>query len=225
MLLEGSKGRERERRQILVAGEALISERGFARTTVRDVCERAGVTEDLFRAHFTGMGALLRALSADFVAQMKGLTDQTTGPGIWAGTAARDVVEVAVRSIVDVVLERQGLVRAFLGHGATDPALTADLRGIGTHLTERLVAVLGECTDVPVRPTRAIAFSLLVAASLAHQHVLVGDAWSGVSFSKEQLTEEAARMICAYLGLGPTIAFRDDGADAVPTGAVRAVRE
>ena len=217
------KSADRERRSLLVAGEAVITEKGFVRSTVEEISERAGVTPAVFYAHFQGMGALLRALSRVFVEQMTNVTDQSTGSGIWKGAAAREVVEVAVRSILDVVIERKGLVRALLTHGATDGSLAADLRTIGTHLSTRLIAVLAECTDVPARPSRAIAFSLLVSVALAHHYILVGDEWSGVAFSREQLAEEASRAICAYLGLQPTFKIRQDMPDGAPTEMIEAL--
>ncbi|MBS2014395.1 MAG: TetR/AcrR family transcriptional regulator [Deltaproteobacteria bacterium] len=216
------KARGRERRAIMVAGEGVIAERGFARATVEQVAEAAGVSSEVFYAHFEGMGALLRALSKTFVQQMFTVTDQSTRSGIWKGAAARDVIEVAVRSVIDVVTERRGLVRALLSHGTTDASLAADLRDIGTHLSERLVTVLAECTNVPARPKRAVAFSLLISVALAHHYILVGDEWSGVSFSKEELAEEASRAICAYLGLQPTIGIKDESPEAATTEMVRA---
>lgn len=218
------KAVDKERRAILIAAEGVITERGFARTTVELVSEAAGVSKDTFHAHFEGMGALLRALSKGFVEQMFTVTDQATRTGIWKGAAARDVVEVAVRSIIDVVTERKGLVRALLAHGATDASLAADLRDIGTHLSQRLIAVLGECTNVPARPSRAVAFSLLISVALAHHYILVGDEWSGVSFTKEELAEEASRAICAYLGLQPTISIKEDSPDAAPTEMIEALK-
>jgi hypothetical protein len=170
------------------------------------------------------MGALLRALSQTFAEAIITATDQSTRGGIWKGAPARDFLELAVRSILDVAIERKGLVRAFLAHGATDPSLPADLRRVGTHLCQRVIVVLAECTNVPARPSRAIAFSLLCAAALAHHDILVGDEWSGVSFSKEQLAEEATRMICAYLGLQPAVAVREETYDAAPTDMIEALR-
>lgn len=214
---------ERERRLLLAAGEAVITEKGFARSTVEDVAERAKLTPDVFRQHFLGMGALLRALSGMFVDQMITVIEQSTHPGIWKGAPARDVVEVAVRSILDVVIDRKGLVRAFLAHGATDASLGADLRRAGTHLSQRMITVMAECTNAPARPTRAIAFSLLVSVALAHHYILVGDEWSGVSFTKEQLAEETSRLVCAYLGLHPTIAIREETPDAARTEMIHAL--
>ena len=165
----------------------------------------------------------LRALSQMFLEQMTTVTEQSTQLGTWKGAPARDVVEVAVRSILDVVIDRKGLVRAFLAHGTTDASLAADLRMVGSHLSQRLVLVLAECTNVPARPSRAVAFSLLVAVALAHHYILVGDEWSGVSFSREQLAEETSRLVCAYLGLQPTFALKEDSPDLARTDMIEAL--
>ena len=187
--------------ELLDAGEAVIGERGFARTTVEDVAKRAGVSLDVFHAHFTGKGALLRALNDRFVEQMVAAVDASTVPGLWSASRVRDVVEIAVRTILDVVQERQGLVRAFLAHGATDRALSNGLRKIGTHMTERLVAAVASCTDAKSNAAseRTVGFSLLLSAGLAHQCILVGADWSGVGFTKDEIAEEASRAISAYL--------------------------
>ncbi len=219
----GRHASARVRRALLAAAEASIAEEGFANLTLERVAERGKVSASVIREHFTDKDEMLRGLSREFVSQMRIATDQSTRSGIWKGAAARDVIEVAVRTVLDVVFERKALVRTLLAQGSVDPSLVADLREIGTNLSVRLIAVLSECTNVPARPSRALAFSLLMAAGLAHHHVLVGDEWAGVAFSKEQLAEEAARMISAYLGLQPTISFRDDSPDAAPTTMIAAL--
>ena len=200
---------DRERRALLDAAAALIEEQGFAYVDADAIAARANVEVHVFHSHFRGMGALLRALSARFTEQMLTVIEQSTQSGIWAGAAARDVVEVAVRSILDVVIERKALVGAFLSNSTTDPQLAADLRKVGTHIARRVVATFAECRNVPARPARSVAFSLLLTASIAHHHILVGDGWTGVSFTPEQLTEEATRAICAYLGFDETPAPHD----------------
>jgi AcrR family transcriptional regulator len=184
---------------LLDAGEYEIGIRGFARTKVEHVAERAGVSVDVFRAHFAGMGALLRALNARFVDQMIAAVDASTATGSWRGARVRDVVEIAVRSILEVVHDRQGLVRAFLAHGVTDRALANGLRTIGNHMTSRLVVAVRECIDAPAARDRTVAFSLLLSVALAHHAILVGDDWSGIRFTREELAEEASRVIGAYL--------------------------
>jgi AcrR family transcriptional regulator len=186
---------------LLDAGEAVIVERGFAHTTIEDVAQRAGVSVDVFLAHFPGRGALLRALNDRFVDQMIAAVDAATRTGSWSSSRVRDVVEIAVRTILDVVEERQGLVRAFLAHGATDRALAAGLRKIGSHMTSRLVAVLDGCKDAKHSPAsaRSVGFSLLLSVGLAHHCILVGEEWAGVGLTREELAEELTTAISAYL--------------------------
>jgi len=186
---------------LLDAGEAEIEKRGFARTTIEDVARRAGVSVDVFHAHFPGKGALLRALNDRFVDQMIAATDDSTRTGSWSTSRARDVVEIAVRTILDVVQDRQGLVRAFLAHGATDRALAAGLHKIGSHMTTRIVSALKSCKDAGTSPAdaRAVGFSLLLSVSLAHHCILVGEEWAGVDFTREQLTDELTMAISSYL--------------------------
>lgn len=189
---------------IMDAGEAVITEKGFMRATVEDIAQRAGITNDVFYGHFAGKGALLRALNERFCEQTIAVTDQATKSGIWENAAPKDVLEVAVRSILQVIFDRAGLVRAVLAHGATDPALAAGLRRIGTHITNRLVEVVSGTKSTAPRPDdRAIAFSLLLTVSLGHHEVLVGNAWAGMDFDREALCTEAARAVTAYLSSVP----------------------
>src|SRR3989304_5772445 len=50
------------RAQILDASLRLISERGFARTTVRDIAQRAGITDAAIYYHFQSKRDILEAL-------------------------------------------------------------------------------------------------------------------------------------------------------------------
>jgi AcrR family transcriptional regulator len=51
------------RQQILDASLRLFSERGFARTTVRDIARQAGITDAAIYYHFDSKRELLEALS------------------------------------------------------------------------------------------------------------------------------------------------------------------
>ncbi len=187
--------------ELLDAGEAVIAERGFARATVEDIAQRANVSLDVFHAHFAGKGALLRALNDRFVQQMIGAVDASTATGSWSTSRVHDVVEIAVRTILDVVEERGGLVRAFLSHGATDRSLTEGLRKIGSHMTSKLVTAIASCTDAQRSPStpRTVGFSLLLSVALAHHCVLVGEEWAGVGLTREELREELTTAVSAYL--------------------------
>lgn len=187
---------------LLAAGEAVIRQKGFARTTVEDIAARAGVSTDVFHAHFSGKGALLRALCDRWVEQMSTVTTDATRSGIWATSSAAEVVDVAARSAIDAIYDHAPIVRAVLVHGATDPSLTASLRKIGTLLTRRVVKVIKESRrkgDARVEE-RHVAFCLLTAIALAHHAILVGADSTGVPFDKDELASEASKAIAAYLG-------------------------
>jgi len=210
---------------LLSAGEGIIREKGFARATVEEISARAGVSTDVFHAHFTGKGALLRALCDRWIEQMSQITEDATRSGIWATSTGPEVVDIAARSAIDAIFEHAHVVRAVLAHGATDPALRGCLKKIGTLLAKRVAKVLKENKrkeDAHIAE-RHVSFCLLTAIALAHHAILVGAESTGTPFDKDELSSEVSAMIAAYLdGLGsskPTIT----GARKVPSrGNIRA---
>ena len=184
---------------LLDAAELEITTRGFAATRIEHVAERARVEVDVCAAHYPNMGVILRALNDRFVEHMNAAVDATTASGSWQTSRVREVIEIAVRSILEVVQDRRVLVRAFLTQSEVDPSLAAGLREIGTHMTRRLEMAVSHCADAPSPGSRSVAFSLLVSVALAHHTILVGDGWTGSSFTREELAAETARLISLYL--------------------------
>ena len=186
---------------LLSAGEAVIREKGFARATVEEIATRAGVSTDVFHAHFTGKGALLRALCDRWIEQMSQITEDATRSGIWATSTGPEVVDIAARSAIDAIYEHAHVVRAVLAHGATDASLRGCLKKIGTLLTKRVAKVLKENKrkeDAHIGD-RQISFCLLTAIALAHHAILVGAESTGAPFNKDELASEASAMIAGYL--------------------------
>lgn len=186
---------------LLDAAELEISSRGFSATTMDHIAARAHVDVDVCLAHYPDMNVVLRALSDRFVEQMNAGVDAATATGSWQESRAHEVLEIAVRSILEVVSDRRVLVRAFLTESERDPSLAAGLREIGAHMTRRLQKAVSHCPDAPTLESRAVAFSLLVSVALAHHTVLVGDDWTGAPFTHEELASHAARLVRAYLVL------------------------
>jgi AcrR family transcriptional regulator len=182
---------------ILDAAEKLIIQVGFADLNEQAIANAANVTLDVFRAHFGDRTALLRALNDRFCAQALTLIDDSTRSGIWDHSSANAIIEVAVRSILDVVLTRAPLVRAVLA--SCDEDLLDAFREIGTHVTtkvNRVIAEMGE--DNPPAP-RDVAFAFLIAVSLAHQAIMIGTHWAGIEVEREELHERTTRAVRAYL--------------------------
>lgn len=212
------------RLSLLAAGEAVITEKGFARTTVEEIAARAGVSADVFHAHFTGKGALLRALCDRWVEQMTTVTTDATRSGLWTSASPGEVIDVAARSAIDAIYDHAAIVRAVLAHGATDPSLTASLRKIGSLLTRRVVKVIKDNRrkgDARI-DERQVSFCLLTAIALAHHAILVGADSTGTPFDKDELAAEASKAIAAYLGpMSPAVPSPPPSANA-RTGKVPA---
>jgi AcrR family transcriptional regulator len=191
------------RLSLLAAGEAVIAEKGFARATVEDIAMRAGVSADVFYGHFSGKGAMLRALCDRWVTQMTTVTNDATRSGIWATASPSEIIDVAARSAIDAIYDHAPLIRAVLAHGATDPTLSAALKKIGTLLTRRSTKVIKEIKSKTEKHIgeREVAFCLLLAIGLAHHAVLVGADSTGHPFSRDDVASEASRAIAAYLGV------------------------
>jgi AcrR family transcriptional regulator len=191
------------RLSLLAAGEAVIAEKGFARATIEEIAARAGVSVDVLYAHFSGKGALLRAMCDRWVAQMATVTNDATRSGIWATASPSEMVDVAARSAIDAIFDHAHLVRAVLAHGATDPTLAAALKKIGTLLTRRVVKVIKEIKSKNEKHIgeREVAFCLLTAIALAHHAILVGADSTGHPFTRDDIAAEASRAIAAYLGV------------------------
>jgi AcrR family transcriptional regulator len=191
------------RLSLLTAGEAVIGEKGFARATVEDIATRAGVSTDVFYAHFSGKGALLRALCDRWVSQMAAVTKDATRSGVWSTSAPSEVIDVAARSAIDAIYDHAGVVRAVLSHGAVDPSLGGYLKKIGTLLTRRVMKVIKETKSKSEKHIgeKEVAFCLLTAIALAHHAILVGADSTGHPFDRDDIAAEASRAIAAYLGV------------------------
>jgi AcrR family transcriptional regulator len=186
---------------ILDAADALIADVGFATVTEAEIATAANVSIDDLRQHFPDKHALLRALNERFCAQAIGVTDDATHSGIWDHATPHDVIEVAVRSILDVVLGRAALVRAVLTSG--DPDLVDGFRRVGANMTARISRVIDQLQAQHKPDQSDVAFAFLIAVSLAHHEIMVGTEWSGVTFLREELYERASRSIRAYLEARP----------------------
>jgi AcrR family transcriptional regulator len=189
------------RSALLEAAEAVIIAEGLPRASLEQIAAKAKVSLDVLRGYFSGKPAILRALGDKFSDEVGGATKAATGSGIWANTAPRDFIEVCVRSILDVIFEREALIRALLGHGTLDPAVSASLVRIGSDLTTRVHGVLAECAGRPRIDRRRLGFALSMSAAVGHQAILLARDWSGEYIPRDEVTNETVRAACAYLGL------------------------
>jgi AcrR family transcriptional regulator len=186
---------------LLDAGEVVFSELGYARTTDAEIARAAAVSLDVFHAHFASKTALLHALSDRFCSQAMTVTNDATKSGIGEHATPREVVEVAVRSMLDIILGRAGLVRAVLTAG--DDTMLDGFRRVGINTTEKVLRVLEETHadgEMATKPEpRDVAFALHLAIAIAHHAIMVGIEWCGRDFERDEIYERVTHAVSAYL--------------------------
>ncbi|MEU8590496.1 TetR/AcrR family transcriptional regulator [Streptomyces sp. NPDC048664] len=153
--------RAHTRARLLASAERVIVERGYAQTTIEDLCTAAGYTRGAFYSNFRSKDDLVLALfdshSADRLDQLERLLE---GPG--AASA-----EGVARALLEVnPLERNWILLflEFRIHAARDPRLAAELDEHDRALRDSLAELLQRCCPAVARgvaPVGGVAATLL----------------------------------------------------------------
>ena len=162
------------RAQILDASLRLISERGFARTTVRDIAQRAGITDAAIYYHFQSKREILEALVEErgFVAGLQQLErvsadlplDQTL---LWMAQGAINIMDE----------NRDFLRLIFLEGLAGDESALEQYRHLTNLWENALTTVLrryAEKGDLPGVAAEALARQAIYLILMAFQDTLMG---------------------------------------------------
>ena len=91
--------RARTRAALLDAARVLIGERGYDRTTLQSIAERAGMTIGAIYGNFTNRDALFIALSEAYWAPIK--------PSFSPGSSFAQKMNAMAQAVIDVIPERQ----------------------------------------------------------------------------------------------------------------------
>lgn len=176
--------RVRQRRvAILDAATDLFAGSGYRNTSVKQICDRAGLTQRYFYESFADKEAALMAVYDEIVGQMR------------ADTLA--AIEAAATDDLDVVIER-GL-SAFVGFLTTDTRraqiVLIEVVGVSPNLETRRHAVLHDFADLvtnvwlgrsePTSQHRLIAVALVGGVN----HLLVDWLLSGQTQQPTELTQ------------------------------------
>src|SRR3989442_6066105 len=118
------------RKQILDASLSLFSERGFARTTVRDIAHQAGITDAAIYYHFESKRELLEALVEErgFLSSLQNLER------IAADIPLKETLLWTSRGAINLMDENRDFLRLIImeGLGGDDAALEQYDRLIGS---------------------------------------------------------------------------------------------
>ena len=162
------------RQQILDASLRLFSERGFARTTVRDIARQAGITDAAIYYHFESKRELLDALVEErgFLSSLQNLERVT------ADLLLRETVQWMARGAINLMDEHREFLRLIMmeGLGGDDAALEQYRRLIDLW-ENALAAVLAryaEKGDVPEDAVPTLARQIIYTILMAFEDNLLG---------------------------------------------------
>ena len=196
------------RQQILDASLRLFSERGFARTTVRDIARQAGITDAAIYYHFDSKRELLEAL----VEERGFLTSLQNLERVEAELPLREMVLWMAAGAVDLMDENRDFLRLIImeGLGGDEAALEQYTRLLDLW-ESALIVVLGryeEKGELRDYPPEELARHVIYTILMAFQDSLIGrHGFYGPSAAERQL---AMRTFLgpSLLRLLPTTALR-----------------
>jgi len=155
------------RKQILDASLRLFSERGFARTTVRDIARDAGITDAAIYYHFGSKRELLETLVEErgFISRIQRLENASTDYPL------RETLLWMARGAIDIMDDNRGFLRLILLEGlAGDPVALEQYQRLVNRWEQGLAAVLrrylekGEMKDDDVETVARHIIYVIMAA-------------------------------------------------------------
>lgn len=193
--------------RILDAAEVLVTEKGFADTTVAEVARRAGSSVGSFYNRFHDKDGLLYALYERYFEQATATADAALDPARWEGVGIAEILRAVTRFLVEIYRERAGLIRAFVQRNHSDATFQARQERLSHYVNEKLSALLlMRASEIAhADPARAASFGLTFTVSTIESVVLFGELRSNVlALSDDELATELARAYLAYLGIPET---------------------
>ena len=182
------------RKQILDASLSLFSERGFARTTVRDIARQAGITDAAIYYHFDSKRDLLEALVEErgFLNSLQNLER------IAADLPLQETLIWTARGAINLMDDNRDFLRLIImeGLGGDDAALEQYDRLIG--LWERAMATVleryQEKGELPGSSPEALARQIIYTILMTFEDSLLGR-----HIPQNASTAERRADLCAFV--------------------------
>ena len=168
----GKKGdkRERTRAKLLEAARELIREKGYARTTLQEVAERAGMTSGAIYGNFKNRDELFTSLAEVYWAPIR--------PKVKAGASFAEVMQALAAATVAALPDRQKAAVGRLSGMAytlTQDELRVRVRGITSQSYSAGAAWLRSAIDereLPMPPEHLVCVIHALTEGLVFQRLL-----------------------------------------------------
>ena len=162
------------RKHILDASLGLFSQRGFARTTVRDIARDAGITDAAIYYHFASKRELLEALVEErgFISRIERLENASTDYPL------RETLIWMARGAIDIMDDNRGFLRLVLLEGLVgDPVALEQYQRLVSRWEQSLVAVLGRYVakgEMKGENIEAVARHIIYLVMASFEETLLG---------------------------------------------------
>ncbi len=186
--------------RLLDAAEAILSEKGFDATGIAEIAERGGSSVGGFYRRFADKQALLHALHERFCEEARATAEVALEPERWAVASTAEIVPEFVDFLVRTYREREGLLRAFLLRGISDPPVRERTRGLFEFIAAKLAHLLEQRVgEIAHRdPAFGAAFALHVVLGTLN-HTVLGP--TRFELSDDRISAELTHVFLAYLGV------------------------
>jgi len=180
------------RKQILDASLRLFSERGFARTTVRDIARQAGITDAAIYYHFESKRELLEALVEErgFLSSLQNLER------VAADLPLEETLVWTARGAINIMDENRDFLRLIMmeGLGGDEAALEQydRLIGLWEHALTTVLRRYEAKGELPGSPPNAFARQVIYTILMTFEDSLLGRHISADAAPAERRSELAA---------------------------------
>ncbi len=193
--------------RILKAGESLLNKKDFEQISIAEIAAEADISVGNFYNRFPDKTAMMYCLYENYENQRTERMLLALDPEKWG---ARDL-EASVRGItgliVDLFLERTGLIRSFVSFMRNNPAFGSE------RLKQRLMKVYESAADLLLvhqgrfsssDKNRAAAYAVWMIGAMCREHILNANLpmQQRMAFGRNDYVNEFSRMVLGYL-LGP----------------------
>ncbi len=197
-------------RRLLDATEQLLATRHFEDLSVREILAAADVSTGSFYARFRTKEDLLPHLYQSYSDDLRGRLAAATDPVRWRGQSLAMRIQGFMSGAVRTYRERRGLLRAVALLARSRPQEIAPAAMIERDDQYRAAAALLLECRAEIRhsdPETAVSVGLLCVLATCRDKILFAEAPhpASVRVTDEQLTQELARVLYAYLAHAPLL--------------------
>jgi len=150
-------GRPSTAERLRAAAREVFADVGFVAARVEDVVDRAAVSHGTFYTYYANKQAVLVDLVETAAARLQRIADEP-----WEDPNPKAALERVIGQFLAVYAEESDVIRAWVQAAATDPALSAQLRGLRQGFVARVAEQLAPLAEAGGHDP-ATAASALVA--------------------------------------------------------------